>query len=335
MATPDPLHPALSRSYAQAFDTWAASQRRLHKVDQPLSVQAYRVLWTSLARWAAAQQPPVGLDALSPEDLNRFVHRREDTGHAQPPSPRHVWRVLTLIDRVQCHRAATAGRPANRAACDLLMSREDWRHANAAHKDPLPEHLSPAQAGLLVKHLASARARVAVAAGPWQSLRNLAAVALHLGAGLGPAEVRALRVDSVPLGSGRAAGRAWKLAVPAVGDQPGRETPLAPWASPLLRQWLELRAAMQVPGPLLLPSTRTGKPWSKVSHYLAVREVITAAGLGDEAAAGGSFRLRHTFALRQLRRGHEAAEVARWLGVEPVEMERYRRVVYEPVPGLA
>lgn len=334
MSPAGPFDPPLLRSYVQAFDAWVAAQRRLHKVDQPLSVQAYRVLWMSLARWATAQQPPIALDALSAEDLHRFVHRREDTGHAQAPSPRHVWRVLTLIDRVQCHCGAAAGRPANRAACDLLMSREDWRHANAAHKDPLPEHLSAAQASQLLKHLTAARARVAGTAGPWQALRNLAAVALHLGAGLGPAEVRALRVDSVPVGGGRAPGRPWKLAVPAVGDQPGRETPLAPWAGPLLRQWLDLRAAMQMPGPLLLPSTRTGKPWSKVSHYLAVKEVIAAAGLGDEGAAGGSFKLRHTFALRQLRRGHEAAEVARWLGVEPVEMERYRRVVFEPVPGL-
>jgi integrase len=41
--------------------------------------------------------------------------------------------------------------------------------------------------------------------------------------------------------------------------------------------------------------------------------------------------LRHTFALRQLRRGRSAADVARWLGVvDPGVVERYRRVAFEP-----
>ena len=49
-----------------------------------------------------------------------------------------------------------------------------------------------------------------------------------------------------------------------------------------------------------------------------------------DSADGGSFRLRHTFALRQLRRGTEPAQVARWLGVEPEVMARYDRVVAGP-----
>jgi site-specific recombinase XerD len=40
------------------------------------------------------------------------------------------------------------------------------------------------------------------------------------------------------------------------------------------------------------------------------------------------FKLRHTFALRQLRKGKTEEEVARWLGLLDINsMTRYRRIV--------
>lgn len=70
---------------------------------------------------------------------------------------------------------------------------------------------------------------------------------------------------------------------------------------------------------------RSGKPWSKQSHYAATRQLLEEAGL--DSHEGGTFRLRHTFALRQLRRGTAPEQVARWMGVEAVVMERYTRIV--------
>lgn len=328
----------VTATYLDAFEAWAAAARRYGRIDQPGSLEAYRVLWMSLLKWAVAQSPAVTLDAMTAGDLARFIARRdtpESTG--VEPSPRHVWRLLQLIDRVQCHRRPPAGGSPNRAAYLLLMSRDDWRHANAAHKDPPPEHLNASQARALVNHLSRARprgGRPAVVAS-WQELRNLTAVALHLGAGVTPAELRALQLGDVVSHGGPRSGLPWKLRVPSLGDSPARETPIAPWAGQILRWWLEARLQHAIAGPQLLPSTRSGKPWSKVSHYLAVRDVIAAAGLGDAAAVGGSFRLRHTFALRQLRRGSAGEDVARWLGVEMAEIERYRRVVFEPLPDVA
>jgi len=52
---------------------------------------------------------------------------------------------------------------------------------------------------------------------------------------------------------------------------------------------------------------------------------------GIEGEEGGTFRLRHTFALRQLRRGTAPEQVANWLGVEVAVMERYKRVVSSPM----
>jgi integrase len=106
---------------------------------------------------------------------------------------------------------------------------------------------------------------------------------------------------------------------------------VAPWAGQLLRYWLDVRAEQGIPGKMLFPSTKgTGKPWGKVAQYNAAREVLEAAGLDD--VVGGSFRLRHTFALRQLRRGKSADDVAKWLGVsDPSVMVRYQRVLVAPI----
>ena len=127
---------------------------------------------------------------------------------------------------------------------------------------------------------------------------------------------------------GRVRDRPWKLSVPGDGNSAARETPVAPWAGELLYHWLQVRAEAGILGDWLFPATRSGKPWSKEAQYKAARSVLEDAGI--DSADGGSFRLRHTFALRQLRRGTEPAQVARWLGVKPEVMARYDRVVAGP-----
>ena len=53
------------------------------------------------------------------------------------------------------------------------------------------------------------------------------------------------------------------------------------------------------------------------------------AGIDD--TDGGSFVLRHTFAIRQLRRGTPPHDVSRWLGLsDPQPMRRYLRVIAGP-----
>ena len=123
----------------------------------------------------------------------------------------------------------------------------------------------------------------------------------------------------------------WKLRVAGDGNAPSRETPIAAWAGQLLRYWLDVRLAQGIPGSMVFPSTKgTGKPWGKVAQYNATREVLQVAGIDE--LAGGSFRLRHTFALRQLRRSKSPDEVARWLGVsDPAVMARYQRVLSAPI----
>jgi integrase len=141
--------------------------------------------------------------------------------------------------------------------------------------------------------------------------------------------VHALPLNSPVSRGGTVRARPWKVVVPGDGNSLPRETPIAPWAGELLQHWLTVRAEARIQGLFLFPSTRSGKPWGKESQYKCARAVLEEAGL--DSAEGGSFRFRHTFALRQLRRGFDEPTVAQWLGVEPLVMERYRRVVSAPI----
>ena len=274
------------RGFEQAFEAWAQQVLAQGRLQREPSIDAYRVMWTGLARWCLGRQPPLPLDQLRSDDLALFIASRSGVAGADSDlSPRYVWRLLHLVDRVLVQRAHDAGTAANRCAHTLLLARPEWRYANAAQRDELPDHLSAAQARLLVNHLSQARPR----------------------AGL-----------------------------PGDGTGAAREAPLARWAAQLLRQWLEVRSRCGIAGDRLFPSTRSGKPWGKVAHYGAVTRVLEASGIDKHLVPGGSFRLRHTFALRQLRRGKTPDEVARWLGVvDPAVMARYRRTVYAPVDDLA
>ena len=66
-----------------------------------------------------------------------------------------------------------------------------------------------------------------------------------------------------------------------------------------------------------------------MAQYTAAKAVLAAAGVPE--AEGGSFKLRHTFALRQLRRGTSADLVAQWMGLADANaLARYRRVLLAP-----
>jgi integrase len=106
--------------------------------------------------------------------------------------------------------------------------------------------------------------------------------------------------------------------------------PLADWSARLLARWLGVRAAQALGGDWLFPSTRSGKPWGKVAQYTAAQRVLGEAGIAE--GAGGSFRLRHCYAMRQLHHGLPAEHLSRWLGViDPAVIARYQRAL----PGWA
>ncbi|MDR6856218.1 tyrosine-type recombinase/integrase [Variovorax guangxiensis] len=324
-------------SLGQAFERWLSDQQAAGSLRQSSSIQVYRDMWGGFTAWCLGQSPVVTLASLDVRDLAAFQAARFGMKSADLSlSPRHALRLLRLIDRVIGHQAAETGEPANTAAADWIAAQPRVRYGEAAHADPLPEYLSVSEAKHLIAFLSNARPRPsAVGSGrddheafTWQELRNRVSVSLQLGAGLTPGDVRLLTLHSPTVQGGRSRERPWKVAVPGNGNAPARETPIAPWAGELLQHWLQVRAEMKIAGDYLFPATRSGKPWSKEAQYKAAKLVFEEAGL--DGTEGGSFRLRHTFALRQLRRGTDAVQVARWLGVEPEAMAKYRRVVTSP-----
>jgi len=332
----DTALPPVSMDFQHAFEAWAADQQGAGVLRKAGAHEVYRAMWESFATWCIGQSPAVRLDVIDPRDLHAFQAARYGRKASdQSLSPRYALRLMRLIERVLSHHASRTGRRPNRAPADWVRANPQVRYAESQQADPPPEVLTPQEAGQLLTHLSAARPRpgqdpTALASLPWQDVRNRASVALQLGAGLAPSDVRALTLASPVMNGVGPKARTWKLRVPANGTIRARETPVAPWAAELLHHWLEVRAASRIAGEFLFPSTRTGKPWLADSQYQCARKVLEAAGVAGRGGAGGSFRLRHTFALRQLRRGTRPEMVARWMGVEPGEMKRYDRVLPDP-----
>jgi integrase len=315
----------------------STSRRRTERPLREESAKVFQDMWHAFAAYCA----PRGLDLadIDEDDLQTFLVVRGSGAQRQPArhntkgdelSARYAWRMLWLIDQVTRFDAGVAGVAPNFAA-NQLLHRPAYRYANAAQHDPLPEFYTEAQAKRLIAYLTQlAHSEVAAQPLPWKALRDCTALALMLGGGLTPGDVRALTLDAVAVDGGRKQGVPWKLSLPGNGNAPARETPIAPWAGRQLAFWLQVRAEQGIPGDYVFPATGAGTPWSHTGCYKACKAALDAAGMGDDA--GGMFKLRHTFALRQLAKGRTESEVARWLGLLDVNgMERYRRVLLRHV----
>ena len=333
-------------SLEQAFDNWLAHQRVAGRLRRGSSEAVYRAMWQALSAWCGRQRPPLRLADLQGLRLLHYLASRQGLQLADGVlTPRYQQRLVSLVQRVQAHQAwqrqqAAAAAPQALALAATVPHRTRpaaLLASSAGQATEPPLHLLPTQAQTLIGWLTSAAGATPApghAAGPgrWQTWRDRCAAALQLGAGLGPGDVRALRLDDLrpvtrpAAPPGQPARPRWQLHVAANGSAPAHTAPLADWAGAVLAGWLARRQAEQLGGPWLLPSTRSGKPWGKVAQYEAARRVLADAGL--DADGGGSFRLRHSFALRQLQHGHASDTVASWLGIhDPQVMQRYLQVL--------
>nr|WP_256489955.1 site-specific integrase [Ideonella oryzae] len=303
-----------------AWGLWQQRARARALLRKATSEEVYASVWRALAQWACARL--LAPHELHAGDLAAFLAERE-ASHGL--TRRHAWRITRLVERVLLIYHQELGLPASQAVTQLLEQRPDIRYANASRFDELPDALSAHDAALLARHVA----RPTAPGEPWQDTRNRAAVALHLGAGLTPAEVRALRTKDLPLITPLA------VHLAGVGAQPARHVPLPAWAGRSLHQWRDLRATLGIPGDQWLPSTRSsGKPWGKVSHHEGVKSVLAQAGL--DAQRWSAYSLRHSFALHALHRRVPPPQIGQWLGVtEPDVLERYQRIRQEMVEEAA
>ena len=308
--------------FEEAWLAWSSWMTTSGRVNHASSLVVYQHMWTALATWCTAQG--VALDALTPQRLDDYLASRSGEGQL---SPRYAWRLLRLVERIQAHRSRFKQVLLNRAAATLMERRPEIRYANAQESDEHPDYLGSADERSLWVALLSDRWRP-IAKAEWQGLRNRASVAVQLGAGLTPIEIRNLTLANL-LASGGSTRGSGRIRFIEVSSPEGSHRPIVPlqlWAARILSRWLALRADLGVPGDRVFPSTRSsGKPWGKVAQYEAVRKVFEAAGI--DATDGGSYRLRHTYALRQLRRGVPPEQLAQWLGVsDPGVMARYARL---------
>lgn len=319
----DDPHAASLEEFQAAIASWLTNSSEVVRAS---SRHVYEHMWSAFSAWAIGNQ--IAIANITAADLEQYLGSR---GSAEELSPRYVWRLLRLVDRILQHQAQARGLVENRAAAEVLASHPGIRFANASESDTLPQFFGAAEAKQLVVYLSSVRPGRASAGRSWQEIRDRASVGLMLGAGITPGEVRALTLKDVVEDGGNRKRMPWKLRIAGNGNAAARETPVAAWAGQLLRYWLDIRMEQGLPGAMVFPATKaTGKVWGKVAQYNAAKEVLRAAGMDDPG--GGSFRLRHTFAIRQLRRGKRADDVAQWLGVsDPAVMARYGRVLSAPV----
>lgn len=321
---PSPSKTALPDSL---FDAWASSRNSVSRGLSEPTEAVQRAMWTAFGTWCIRNN----IDAanLTANELGKYLRSREGSVPESELTPRYAWRLVNLIDRVLNFAASKQGRAPNRAAAELMDTDSDLKHANAEAMEPLPEYLSDSQDRALVAFLESSVPKDSSTAVVWQTIRNRTGVALQRGAGLTPLEIRMLKVSSVFVDLDTTRGP-WKVRAPATGSVQAHDAPVARWARPLLTYWMQLRSELGIPGDWLLPSTKSGKPWGKTAQFDAVADVFEFAEL--TGLKGGSYRLRHTFALRQLSRPQcDEEEVATWMGIDVKEMSRYRGVLMAPV----
>jgi site-specific recombinase XerD len=335
----------LIETYREPFEYWAESRRTTgagpsdQRVLGSVTADIYREMWQSFTVFCVERKLPFARATVA--DLESFLATRasvRNIAYALPAvdgagssllSPRYARRFLSLIDKIFRYQAGLDGVPPNTSAYELLQ-RPDFRYAESADKDPLPEYLGERDAKQLIEFVTKASRTESGAVVPWKAIRDCTAVAIMLGAGLAPGDIRCLTLGGVIVEGGREDGVPWKLSVPGNGNAPARETPISKWAGYQLAYWLKLRNKQQIQGDFVFPSTLAGRQWSHTRCYESCTAVLAGANIAE--SGGGLFRLRHTFALRQLAKGRSEVEVARWLGLLDVTgMSRYRRILQSEI----
>jgi site-specific recombinase XerD len=328
----DPAETDLKKRLQAVFQAYvderARASPRARREVRPLreeSAAVYRDVWGSFAEFCASRN--LSLESIDAEDLELFV---AGLGDGEAVTARYTRRVLALLERIFRFESLRSGTRLS-SAVTTLLARPEYRFATEALAEPSPEYLNARQSTALIQYVtATAPDPRSDDAWAWPEVRDRTAVALQLGAGITPGEVQCLRLQDVVVEGGRAAQVPWKLRLPANGNVPMHESPIAPWAGRQLAYWLQVRAQAGIPGDWVFPSTRPGNAWSKMRCYLACQAVLQAAGVHDSAR--GNFRLRHTYVLRQMANGKTETEIAHWLGLQDTRsMARYRRVLPAPV----
>lgn len=325
---------ARTEALAAVFDAFVAARAEAHLAGRPhkpwrdSSLTMYRAAWGAFTEYCAERR--LDLARLTVADLEAYLAKRSQRGasrgrptRTKELNGRYAYRVLSLIDKLIAFDAARRpGSVANTAARELIH--RDYKMVNFRDQDPLPRFLDKAERTRLVEVLTLPLGSSAAAAPrTWLELRDNAAVAVQLGGGITPGEVRQLKLEDITSGD---SATPWRLEVAGSGNAPRRHALLASWAGRVLADWIAERARLDLPGSWVF-CTERGAQWAKNTCDKASDAVLVRARVHPDR---GHFRLRHTYALIELRdhkRPYE--EVARALGVKDTLAWRlrYERVI--------
>ena len=314
-----------------AFDEWLASEA--NHIKRHSSRDIYRAIWGAFVRDLPAD---TSILSITSEMVAQYLAAGASPvpgvyskRRSERLSIGYQARVASLIEKViRHHTKATETQVEGDSPVAALM-RNTPALANASRRetrqDPELDLLSPSEHAAMKDALISSGRNDAApgAVVKWSDARDRASMALQLGAGLSPNDVRELTLGE---GSSKGLDSSWErgarfLFVPGSGKLLKRHTLVDDWAATLLDQWvLQLRGhkllervSFVFPGATTAYQATSKPPgqWSKAGQHKQITKAMSAMGIG-----GSSFKLRHTWALSKLREGVSEREVARWLGVQ-------------------
>jgi site-specific recombinase XerD len=269
------------------------------KAYTPATVAVYLAMWSSFLEYLAVHR--VALTSASAQDLEGFLNSGLGTARTRR-------RYLSLINQAFFEMVKVQVRNHNPAEGLLRQFREGPR--------PLPVALDESEEARVRAHLP--------VSDTWKGLRDRALLLLILDAGLRVGEISSLSLQGTHLEGSPAF-------VEVLGLSDARLASIAPGSVADLKQWLELRALLEIPGDSVFPATQKGGALSPSAIYRMASSAMAAAGL--HKTHQGPHVLRNTFAVRQLRHGRTLNFVRTSIGHQRLtSTEPYRRLVPPDAP---
>lgn len=274
------------------FDAWLASQ-----AFKASSADVYRAQWGLFLEWLIAKR--TDLQTVERAAIEQFVAQLDIR------KPQRV-RYLRLIERVLDHVRDIENASTNPARFIAQDGESPWREA--PENEPTG-FLAQGERTALIAYLRSPVGNM-TAGLRWREHRDRALTGAFLGAGIKTGEAAALTLSDY----------AWNepwLVVDAHNPLIRRESRLAPFAVSLLDNWISERKTAALGGPLLFPSTPSGRPMHKATMLRAIDSVIEAAGIAHSRSARASPQtLRNTYAADLFENGTAPERVGQWLGFQ-------------------
>jgi integrase len=348
----------MGQEYATAFEAWISSEAA--SIKRATSREIYRAIWGAFERDLPAGTSVLGITS---EMVASYLaagasklHAGENMESSETPkekgdglSIRYQARVASLIEKIMAHHAKVTGIEIEGDSAVRQLMRRTPALANALKRETreepkldvlTDEEHTRLKTRLIEDGLADASGDVPF---KWSAARDRTSMALQLGAGLSPSDVRELTMGE---GASRGLDPIWSIGsrflyVPKNGKLFKRHTLVDAWAATLMDQWINSlrdretlsRVAFVFPGETLQREGSLKQPgqWSKPGQHKQTSKFMAAMDIG-----GSSFKLRHSWAMRKLKDGSGENEVARWLGVmgDGEVMKRYREELQSRIKSV-